>query len=514
VNSNNRSASVETAIRTNEVAALGPIRATGGRLSLWRGLRAGRGFFRTMEGAVGILFLLEFLTLSAIGIVLSAVGPAQAQVSGTGYVIASLYCAAAFVLMLDYQHLYTADAMHRATRGVLKIFAAAFFAFGTLAITALAASGHLSYDGIWLTAFAAAGIGAVVFGRAGFAVLLRTAALRDFFTRNVIIIGAGEDGQRLLRQLEESGQPWLRVRGLFDDRVRAPSHRIPRHLEGQRVLGTVQDALTFSRRVRIDDIVIALPWSAHQRIKEVVESTESIAADIHIGPDALGVLNRRQGFAVHDGFPALRISRKPVSGWNYVLKRITDLLMSGTALLLLSPVLLAIAAAIKLESRGPVLFCQPRYGLNNRTIHVLKFRSMYHEQQDVRAERLVTRGDPRVTKVGRFLRRSSLDELPQLINVLRSEMSIVGPRPHAKNAKAAGRMYQDVVLKYAHRHRIKPGITGWAQVNGWRGETDTDEKIVRRCEHDLYYIDHWSFFFDLWIIIATVIRVPFQKNAY
>ena len=169
-----------------------------------------------------------------------------------------------------------------------------------------------------------------------------------------------------------------------------------------------------------------------------------------------------------------------------------------------SPVLLVISVAIKLDSRGPVLFRQKRYGFNNNLIDVYKFRTMYHDKQDDDAEKLTTRDDPRVTRVGAFLRRTSLDELPQFFNVLKGDMSVVGPRPHPIKAKAAGRLYDKVVQEYAMRHRVKPGITGWAQVNGWRGETDTEEKIMKRVEHDLYYIDNWSLLFDFRIILQTV----------
>jgi len=176
--------------------------------------------------------------------------------------------------------------------------------------------------------------------------------------------------------------------------------------------------------------------------------------------------------------------------------------------------MLATALAVKLDSRGPVFFRQKRHGFNNELIEVLKFRSMYTEMADLNAARQVTKDDPRVTRVGRFIRKSSLDELPQLINVLRGELSLVGPRPHAVETKAGNRLYQDVVDGYFARHRMKPGITGWAQVNGWRGETDTVEKLERRIEHDLYYIENWSLPFDLYILAMTPISLFNTRNAY
>jgi exopolysaccharide biosynthesis polyprenyl glycosylphosphotransferase len=183
-------------------------------------------------------------------------------------------------------------------------------------------------------------------------------------------------------------------------------------------------------------------------------------------------------------------------------------------LLFLAPLFLVVALAIKLDSPGPVFFRQKRYGFNNHLIGVYKFRSMRHDMRDEKAEKLVTKNDPRVTRLGAFLRKTSIDELPQLINVLLGEMSIVGPRPHALSAKAADRLYEEVVAEYAARHRVKPGITGWAQVMGWRGETDTIEKIQKRVEHDLYYIENWSLGFDLKILVLTVFALLKADNAY
>jgi exopolysaccharide biosynthesis polyprenyl glycosylphosphotransferase len=222
----------------------------------------------------------------------------------------------------------------------------------------------------------------------------------------------------------------------------------------------------------------------------------------------------RARFVPYFGITALRVTQKPIEGWGYVLKWLEDKVIASIAILLLSPILLGVAIAIRLESKGPILFRQTRYGFNNKLIEVFKFRSMYHESRDAHAEVQTVKHDRRVTRVGRFIRRASLDELPQLFNVLRGEMSIVGPRPHAVRTKAAGRLFEDVVKEYAVRHKIKPGITGWAQVNGWRGETDTEEKIKKRVECDLYYIENWSIQLDLEIILRTAFAVFSSKGAY
>ncbi len=211
----------------------------------------------------------------------------------------------------------------------------------------------------------------------------------------------------------------------------------------------------------------------------------------------------------------LDVFDRPIADWDVVMKFLFDKIIGGLMLLCALPVMGLIALAIKLESRGPVLFKQKRYGFNNDLIEVYKFRSMYTDATDVLADKLVTKDDPRVTRVGRFIRKTSLDELPQLFNVvIKGNLSLVGPRPHAVNAKAETRLYNDAVDGYFARHRVKPGITGWAQINGWRGETDTDEKIQRRVEHDLHYIENWSVLFDLYIVARTPFALLRTENAY
>ena len=208
------------------------------------------------------------------------------------------------------------------------------------------------------------------------------------------------------------------------------------------------------------------------------------------------------------------LTRRPLKDWDAFAKRAFDLLVGGALLLATAPVMLAIALLIKLDSPGPVFFRQKRYGFNNRTIDVLKFRTMFHHARDPFGDRLTQRGDARITSIGALLRRTSLDELPQLLNVMRGEMSLVGPRPHALHAKAADRLYGDVVDGYARRHRVKPGITGWAQVNGWRGETRTEAQIENRVAHDLYYIENWSIGLDLKILVLTLWREMRSQHAF
>jgi exopolysaccharide biosynthesis polyprenyl glycosylphosphotransferase len=240
-----------------------------------------------------------------------------------------------------------------------------------------------------------------------------------------------------------------------------------------------------------------------------------LPVDIRLSAHTNKLRFRPRAYSYLGEVPVLDMVDKPITDWDVVMKWLFDKVVGSVALVLASPLMLLTAIAVKLESRGPVLFKQKRYGFNNELIEVFKFRSMYVDQCDATASRLVQKNDPRVTKVGAIIRRLSIDELPQLINVVfKGNLSLVGPRPHAIHAKAANQLYDEAVDGYFARHRVKPGITGWAQVNGWRGETDTEEKIQRRVEHDLYYIENWSVLFDFYILIKTPLALAGHENAY
>jgi Undecaprenyl-phosphate glucose phosphotransferase len=340
--------------------------------------------------------------------------------------------------------------------------------------------------------------------------IVRKAASTGKLTRNIIIYGGDEHGQKLIEHIENLREPWNRIIGIFDDRL----SRIGDSVGGYPVLGNLHDLLNYGRNNRSDEILIALPWNSQQRILQIARILTALPSNIRLSSEFLGKEVLHQRVTYKFGVPMLNILERPVTGWGALYKSILDYILAAIFVVCALPVMLIISLLIKLESKGPVLFKQNRYGFNNQLIGVYKFRSMYTDKTDADAEQLTTRNDPRVTKVGAFLRRTSLDELPQLINVLRGEMSVVGPRPHAMKAKAAGKLYEDVVDGYAVRHKVLPGITGWAQVNGWRGNTDTEEDIMGRLEHDFYYIDNWSVMFDLYIILRTFKVVASGDNAY
>jgi Undecaprenyl-phosphate glucose phosphotransferase len=331
---------------------------------------------------------------------------------------------------------------------------------------------------------------------------------RGYFARNVLIVGAGNEGQLLIPKLQEA--TGITICGLFDDR----RSRVPHSICGVKLIGTTDDLLYFARRVPVDEVIIALPLQADQRLRQVCEKLKVLTTDVRLSiePLAEGLEVRTMSYV--GDILVLDIANRPLKHWSVVAKWIEDKILCTLLLILTAPLVALIALCIKLDSRGPVIFVQPRYGFNNEVIHVFKFRTMYVDKGDPSGAQRTVQNDPRVTRVGRVLRSLSLDELPQLINVLRGDMSLVGPRPHAITMKAGDRLYCDAVERYLYRHRVKPGMTGWAQVNGLRGEVDTIEKARNRVECDLNYIEHWSVWLDIIILIRTVAMLVSLENAY
>ncbi len=331
-------------------------------------------------------------------------------------------------------------------------------------------------------------------------------------TRRTAIVGGGAVGEALACALAAERDSDVQVVGLFDDRG---DERSRGALAGVRKLGTVDDLVEFARRTRIDLVIFSLPISAEDRILQMLKKLWVLPVDIRLSAHSNKLHFRPRSYSYLGSVPVLDVFDRPITDWDVVMKWLFDKVVGSLALLVAAPVMALTAMAIKLDSRGPVLFKQKRYGFNNELIEVYKFRSMYVDQSDASADKLVTKGDPRVTRVGRFIRKTSLDELPQLFNVVFvGNLSLVGPRPHAVNAKAEEQRYDEAVDGYFARHRVKPGITGWAQINGWRGETDTQDKIQKRVEHDLYYIENWSVLFDLYILSKTPIALLKSENAY
>lgn len=333
---------------------------------------------------------------------------------------------------------------------------------------------------------------------------------RGHFLQSAVILGATENGIRLANHFKHNGDIRCGLLGFIDDRV----GRVHSELTGLPILGDSSMLERLIREEKVSHVLVALPWSAESRIGALIGRLRRLPVNVLLAPDLVAFHYTYNRITAVAGMPMFNASELPMRGWSPLLKRSEDLVLASLAVLLLSPFMLITALAIRLDSKGPVLFRQKRYGYNNRLIEVLKFRSMHQHHSDANAEQQTTRGDSRITRVGRFIRKTSIDELPQLFNVLGGSMSMVGPRPHATATKAAGILFEDAVEEYSARHRVKPGITGWAQVNGFRGETDTLEKIERRVELDLEYIENWSVWLDLNILFRTLPAVALNKEVY
>ena len=344
--------------------------------------------------------------------------------------------------------------------------------------------------------------------RGVFSLLLHRWRLQGRLTYNIVVVGAGEIGARLIQHLHRQRGGGIRVLGLFDDR----KTRIPKSVGDVPVLGSLEDLLLFVRTQRVDQVVVAISPTAGHRLETLLQSLKTVAADVTLCPDAAAFELPNMGYGDVGGIPMLIMQKPPLTGWNRVAKGLEDRVLAFTLLLALWPLLVVIGIAIKVTSSGPILFTQRRYGFNNNEITILKFRSMRCDLTDNREQSNHTkRNDPRVTPIGALLRRSSLDELPQLINVLLGDMSLVGPRPHTV---AHNEQYAKTIDQYLIRHKVKPGITGWAQVNGLRGEIHMPELMHRRVQFDLYYIENWSLLFDLKILALTAFTGFFHENAY
>ena len=368
------------------------------------------------------------------------------------------------------------------------------------------------FSRVWVISWFHVGLLTLVIERFILARLVADLARSGRLERRAVVVGGGDHARELLIELKKADPAEVRLIGVFDDRS---DDRAPETIEGFAKLGNVDELVEFARAARIDLAIFALPISAEKRILEMLRKLWVLPIDVRLAAHANRLRFRPRSYSYVGTAPMLDVFDTPLADWDIVMKLVFDKVVGALALLLLSPVFLATAIAIKLDSRGPVFFKQKRYGFNNELVEVYKFRSMYADKLDVTASRLVTRDDPRVTRVGRFIRKTSIDELPQLFNVVfKGDLSLVGPRPHAIHAKAADRQYDEVVDGYFARHRVKPGITGWAQVHGWRGETDTQEKIQNRVDHDLYYIENWSILLDIYILAITPVSLVKTNNAY
>jgi Undecaprenyl-phosphate glucose phosphotransferase len=460
----------------------------------------------------GSVRLIEFALLVVLGLATYLVSVVPFEGLAWHYLLAITAIAVLATLAFQAADIYQVQAFRGYEKQYFRL-AAAWSAVLLLvnAATFVAHTGD-QFSRIWLGSFYVSGLIVLLAFRRTLFLLVQRWTREGRLDRRAVIVGSDQQGATLINAIAQQRDTDIKIIGAFDDRN---DERAPTTVSGLPKLGTVDDLVEFARRSRIDLVLFALPISAETRILQMLKKLWVLPVDIRLAAHNKKLRYRPRAYSYIGNLPVLDVFDKPITDWDVVMKWLFDKIVGILILIAAAPVMLLAAIAIKIDSRGPILFKQKRYGFNNELIEVYKFRSMHVEQCDATATKLVEKNDPRVTRVGRFIRKTSVDELPQLFNVVfKGNLSLVGPRPHAINAKAENRVYDEAVDGYFARHRVKPGITGWAQINGWRGETDTHEKIQQRVEHDLHYIENWSLWFDINILAATPFALAKTENAY
>ena len=424
------------------------------------------------------------------------------------YVVVISFIWLSTVMLFQFTGLYHFEAIIRPWAVIDKLLIAFSTAFLFLFAIAFALKVSEFYSRLWVGSFAVSSCSLTIFARILVAIVIEKLSDMRLFSRNAIVAGSGKQAAHLLKHLQKHGSRFVSVAGVFTDDPSLSSHDLDRN----KVLGRMDCLIPYVRANEIDDIFLAMPWSAEQEIMALVEKFRELPVNVYLISDLIGFrIDLREPPGHFDRLPIREIMGRPLSGWDVVTKSAFDYLIAGIAVIALLPFAGLVALAIKIDSPGPVFFRQKRLGFNNKEFTIYKFRSMQDALSSDDRTVQARPNDPRVTRLGRILRRTSIDELPQLINVLNGSMSLVGPRPHAIDHNEE---YSRKIRGYFSRHRVKPGITGWAQVNGWRGETDTVEKMQRRVEYDIYYTDNWSLSFDLQILARTLVICLTGRNAY
>lgn len=363
------------------------------------------------------------------------------------------------------------------------------------------------FSQLWIFTFAGVLILLMISGRMIGFLIIRYMAKQKFFARNIIVVGSDRRAEMLLEHIDQEELKLNNVIGIFDDRIERSASSVC----GYPILGNLKDLHRYIRNNKVDDVIITLPWSADERLYDIANKLREFPVHIYLSSDLVGF--RFPSKPSTNNFidvPMIEVVRTPFSDWMIFIKKIEDMIFSVFALLIFAPLMIVIAMAIWIESPGPVIFRQKRYGYNNKIFEIYKFRSMTHSVVQEEKTSQAVKNDPRVTKIGKFIRKTSLDELPQIFNVLNGSMSLVGPRPHAVDHNED---YAKVIDGYFARHRVKPGITGWAQINGFRGITDTVDKMEARVKYDVYYAENWSLMFDLQILFSTIFVGFINKNS-
>lgn len=466
--------------------------------------RVPAGFF------VFLTFVSEFSILLGSSLLVAG------QVSSTlpvhsSYLIVTIIMSLTAVFFLNNQNLYKIEYIEDYSAAIAKSlkFWTIFFACIAVVVFLTKTGGQFSrlwFAGWYISGMAAIGLLRVFTGR-----MFRLSVDQRLVVHDVVVVGDADLAAKFIKSISDN-RFGIRVNAVFDDGLSEGSHGT---VEDVPLNGSVASLLRYHKTHPIDTLLIASPAEDTGRLRSLVRQLSFQPLNVRILPGPMDLELRGKwcaGFGEMPGVHLMAITDLPIEGWGRVVKWFLDFTCAALALVLFAPIMLACVIGIKINSPGPVFFRQKRIGYRNRVFEVYKFRSMHVNACNT--GRLTERNDPRIFKFGQIMRKLSLDELPQLLNVLKGDMSLVGPRPHMPEARAAGELYFELVAEYAARHRVKPGITGWAQVNGWRGPTETVAQIENRVRHDLYYIDNWSFTLDLMILVKTVFVGFFGKNAF
>ena len=453
-------------------------------------------------------FLVTMIAVDILGAAALAIATLQVRALPAAHAAAMVWgCIAGFAVVWGLsaylQELYSRKALSGGLRRLLSRTAVTWAqTFGLMLLVGFGLGLSSDVSRLWFLVWAGSVLVWIAAGRLVWRAALSRLLDRGYCLERVLVLaGTAEAAVRARHRVERESH----------FHIRAISAGALPGLPGAATLEWVEEAV---REGLVDRVIVARFAGAMEQTNALLRRLARVAVDVTLLPDLEGLQAPVLKVDRIGMLPAIDLDFHPLSPLQAAMKRAEDLTIATLALLAVLPLLGVVAVAIRLDSPGPVLFRQVRIGFNGRPFRVWKFRTMHAHARDDDAVRQTTRHDRRITRIGRFLRRSSIDELPQLFNVLAGDMSIVGPRPHARGMTALGLPLHDVVAEYSARHRLKPGITGWAQVNGCRGEVDSHEKLRRRVAFDFHYIENWSLTFDLWIIVRTVVLMAFDKNAY
>ncbi|WP_316859604.1 undecaprenyl-phosphate glucose phosphotransferase [uncultured Cohaesibacter sp.] len=459
----------------------------------------------------GLVQLFDFLMLASLGVLSTTIAGGAILAGFHLPVLFSVSGALLFLLFTLSADGYSVHDMSNLAPQIGKVIGAWTLVTVLFLLVCYLSATSIDLNRSWLGLWYFLGIALVSVARAIESYLIGHWQADGRLERRAVIVGGGQPAADIIHSFESQENNDIRICGIFDDR---DDDRSPPIVAGYPKLGTVDDLVEFSRLCKIDMLIVTIPVTAEKRVLQMLHKLWVLPLNIHLSAHMNKMQFKRRTYSYVGNLPTVPVFAKPIANWGGLLKRTFDLVIAATAILVLSPVLIATAIAVKLDSPGPIIFKQKRLGFNNEEVIIFKFRSLYHEQSDQTAKKSVTKHDNRVTRVGRFIRKTSIDELPQLFNVLIGTLSLVGPRPHVPRQQTNDRLFEEVADGYMARHKVKPGITGWAQIHGWRGEIDDDEKLKQRVQHDIYYIENWSLALDFYILFATPLKILSQDGAY